>query len=30
VGPPHSAVINVRSMPEEVTAEPGFRVLPTE
>lgn len=30
VGPPHSAVINVRSMPEEAAAEPGFRVLPTE
>ncbi len=31
VGPPHSAVTNVRSMPEDGTAvEPGFRVLPTE
>ena len=31
VGPPHSAVINVRSMPEEGTVvEPGFRQLPTE
>jgi acylphosphatase len=31
VGPPHSAVINVRSEPEDGTAvEPGFRVLPTE
>jgi acylphosphatase len=31
VGPPHSAVINVRSEPEGGTAvEPGFRVLPTE
>jgi len=31
VGPPHSAVINVRSEPEEeTTVEPGFRVLPTE
>ena len=31
VGPPHSAVINVRSMPESGTAvEPGFRVLATE
>lgn len=31
VGPPHSAVTNVRSMPEEgAKVEPGFRVLPTE
>ncbi len=31
VGPPHSAVTNVRSMPEDGTSvEPGFRVLPTE
>ena len=31
VGPPHSAVVNVRSMPEDGTVvEPGFRVLPTE
>lgn len=31
VGPPHSAVINVRSEPEHGTAvETGFRVLPTE
>ncbi len=31
VGPPHSAVSNVRSMPEEgAKVEPGFRVLPTE
>lgn len=31
VGPPHSAVINVRSMPEDgADVEPGFRVLPTE
>jgi acylphosphatase len=31
VGPPHSAVINVRSMPEAGAAvEAGFQVLPTE
>lgn len=31
VGPPHSAVINVRSEPEDgAVVEPGFRVLPTE
>ena len=31
VGPPHSAVTSVRSMPEEgAKVEPGFRVLPTE
>ena len=31
VGPPHSAVVNVRSEPEEAGAvEPGFRVLPSE
>lgn len=31
VGPPHSAVSNVRSMPEEgAKVERGFRVLPTE
>jgi len=31
VGPPHSAVVKVRSMPEDGTmVEPGFRVLPTE
>lgn len=30
VGPPHSAVAGVRSMPEEGPVEPGFRVLPTE
>lgn len=31
VGPPHSAVTNVRSMPEDGTAVgPGFQVLPTE
>jgi len=31
VGPPHSAVVNVRSEPEEGrVVEAGFRVLPTE
>lgn len=31
VGPPHSAVVNVRSLPEDETpVQPGFRVLPTE
>lgn len=31
VGPPHSAVINVRSEPEDGTpVTSGFRVLPTE
>ena len=31
VGPPHSAVVNVRSEPEDGTSvQPGFRVLPTE
>ena len=31
VGPPHSAVINVRSEPDvDDVVEPGFRVLPTE
>jgi len=31
VGPPHSAVINVRSEPEEGRrVDAGFRVLPTE
>jgi acylphosphatase len=31
VGPPHSAVINVRSMPEvDTPVESGFRMLPTE
>lgn len=31
VGPPHSAVTNVRSMPEDgAEVKPGFRVLPTE
>lgn len=31
VGPPHSAVINVRSEPaDEMTVQPGFRVLPSE
>lgn len=30
VGPPHSAVINVRSMPTDDPVEPGFQVLPTE
>ena len=31
VGPPHSAVVNVRSEPEVGTVvEPGFQVLPKE
>lgn len=30
VGPPHSAVTNVRSEPSDETVPPGFRVLPTE
>lgn len=31
VGPPHSAVTNVRSEPvEDQLPDPGFRVLPTE
>lgn len=31
VGPPHSAVVNVRSEPEaDGSVEPGFRVLPSE
>lgn len=31
VGPPHSAVTNVRSMPEDdAEVAPGFRVLPTD